>query len=56
MINIILIACQFVQPQYVGCKGDLAWCGENGCVLTNLKCDISKTGNIYLPESCFKRL
>lgn len=51
---VVLVACMYVQPIYVGCKGQIAWCNQDGCVITDLVCRITQTGNIFLPKECFK--
>lgn len=51
---VALVACMYVQAPYVGCKGRIAWCDQAGCVISDLVCGITKTGNIYLPRECFQ--
>lgn len=53
---VYLILCQYVSQQYIGCQAEIAWCfvdKEPMCVLKNVKCDITDTGNIVLPERCY---
>lgn len=53
IILVLLTECEFVPKKYEGCQAQVAWCFGNDCILKNVKCDITKTGNICLPYRCF---
>ena len=54
MIPVVLLVCQFITDPYVGCKAIEYWCGGSGCLLSELECSLSETGNVWLPRECFK--
>lgn len=55
-MKVILITCQFIAAQYNGCPAVEYWCKDGSCLISEMKCDISKTGHIWLPQRCFKEI
>jgi len=53
---VTLIICQYITAQELPCTGKVYWCKDNSCLISELSCNVSKTGNIWLPKECFKEI